>query len=122
MRNIIFLKTDADKEKAKKEKAEVIAKKLEEEKVDVTMPGKTKKSGSLHPINQISDEMKEKLVAIAKEKGILQTGGTEFMGMYSKKPVSLGEYTAPDAAVKALMSYKAKMKKKKAAEAARVSQ
>lgn len=68
-----------------------------------------------HPA--ISDEMKEKLVAIAKEKGILQTGGTEFMGMYSKQSVSIGEYTAPDTAVKALMSYKAKMKKRKAAEA-----
>ena len=42
-------------------------------------------------------------------------GGTEFRGMYSKKPISVGEYSTPDAQVKALMSYKTKMKKKKAA-------
>lgn len=73
-----------------------------------------------HPA--IGNELKEKLVAIAKEKGILQTGGTEFMGMYSRQSVSIGEYTAPDTAVKALMSYKAKMKKRKAAEAEEVAE
>ena len=68
-----------------------------------------------HP--SIDDAQKDILAEIAREFNLLSVGGTEFMGMYSKKSVSLGEYTAPDAAVKALTTYKAKMKKKKAAEA-----
>jgi len=35
--------------------------------------------------------------------------------MYSKNKVSIGDCLTPDADVKALMSYKTKMKKKKAA-------
>ncbi len=69
-----------------------------------------------HP--SIDEEQKNKLMDIAREFNLLSLGGTEFMGMYSKQPVSLGEYETPDAAVKALMSYKTKMKKRKAAAAA----
>jgi phenylalanyl-tRNA synthetase alpha chain len=54
-------------EKTEQLKSEAIAKKLAEEKVDVTMPGKTKKSGSLHPINQISDEMKDLFIGMGYE-------------------------------------------------------
>lgn len=68
-----------------------------------------------HP--SIDDAQKDILAEVAREFNLLSVGGTEFMGMYSKKSVSLGEHTAPDAAVKALTTYKAKMKKKKAAEA-----
>ena len=67
-----------------------------------------------HPDN--SEEQQAKLLELAKAKGILAVGGTDFKGMYSKKAISVGEYSTPDTAVKALMSYKAKMKKKKAAE------
>ena len=66
-----------------------------------------------HPDN--TDEQQAMLIKFAHAKGLLTTGGTEFMGMYSKRPITVGEYSTPDAAVKALMSYKAKMKKKKAA-------
>jgi hypothetical protein len=66
-----------------------------------------------HP--SINDEQKDILMNIAREFNLLSIGGTEFMGMYSKQPVSIGACETPDAAVKALMSYKAKMKKKKAA-------
>ena len=43
--------------KAEELKAAALRLKLEQEAVDVTMPGKTRKTGSLHPIQQISDEM-----------------------------------------------------------------
>lgn len=67
-----------------------------------------------HPDN--SEEQQEKLLELTKSKGILALGGTDFKGMYSKKAICVGEYTTPDTALKALMSYKAKMKKKKAAQ------
>ena len=54
-------------EKAEMLKSEEMARKLEAEKVDVTMPGKTKKAGSLHPINQISDEMKDLFIGMGYE-------------------------------------------------------
>lgn len=66
-----------------------------------------------HPEN--SDELQEKLIAFAAENGMLTVGGTEFMGMYSKLPISVGDYSTPEASVKALLTYKTKMKKKKAA-------
>ncbi len=61
------------------------------------------------------EELETKLSALAKSNGLLTVGGTDFRGMYSKKSISVGEYSTPDAQVKALMSYKTKMKKKKAA-------
>ncbi len=66
-----------------------------------------------HPDN--TDEQQTMLIKYAQANSLLTTGGTEFMGMYSKNPITVGECSTPDAAVKALMSYKAKMKKKKAA-------
>ncbi len=60
-------------------------------------------------------ELEQKLLALAKAKGLLTVGGTDFKGMYSQSPISVGAYSTPEASVKALMSYKAKMKKKKAA-------
>lgn len=66
-----------------------------------------------HPEN--TPEQQEKLQKFAKSKGLLALGGTDFKGMYSKKTVSIGDCATPDADVKALMSYKTKMKKKKAA-------
>lgn len=66
-----------------------------------------------HPEN--SDEIQEKLIAFASENGMLTVGGTEFMGMYSKSPITVGDYSTPEASVKALLNYKTKMKKKKSA-------
>lgn len=60
-------------------------------------------------------ELEHKLLELAKANGLLTVGGTDFKGMYSQSPISVGEYSTPEASVKALMSYKAKMKKKKAA-------
>jgi len=66
-----------------------------------------------HPEN--TPEQTEMLKKFAKDKALLALGGTEFKGMYSKNKVSIGDCLTPDADVKALMSYKTKMKKKKAA-------
>jgi len=41
--------------------------KLKAETVDVTMPGKLREKGSLHPINQISDEMKDLFIGMGYE-------------------------------------------------------
>ena len=67
-----------------------------------------------HPDN--TEEQTEKLLKFAKKHSLLTIGGTEFKGMYSSKPLCVGDICTPEAGVKALMSYKSKMKKKKAAE------
>lgn len=66
-----------------------------------------------HPEN--TPEQQDMLKKFAKDKGILALGGTEFKGMYTKNKVSIGDCLTPDADLKALMTYKNKMKKKKAA-------
>ncbi|MBR6940989.1 MAG: PHP domain-containing protein [Clostridia bacterium] len=66
-----------------------------------------------HPEN--SEEQKTELLKITKAKGLLAVGGTEFKGMYSKQPLIIGEIGTPEANVKALLGYKTKQKKKKAA-------
>ncbi len=66
-----------------------------------------------HPEN--TPDQEAALFKFARSKGILAIGGTDFKGMYSKKPICVGDCSTPDADVKALTSYKAKMKKKKAA-------
>lgn len=67
-----------------------------------------------HPSN--SEEQQTKLLEKAKKAGLLTLGGTEFKGMYTENAVSIGEYTTPDASLKALNSYKTKMKKRRAQE------
>lgn len=66
-----------------------------------------------HPEN--TPEQQEALQKFAKSKGLLSIGGTDFKGMYSKKTISVGDCVTSDADLKALMSYKTKMKKKKTA-------
>ncbi len=66
---------------------------------------------------EISDEQSEILKKIAAENKLLTVGGTDFRGMYSKQPISVGEYSSTDAEIKMLTTYKAKMKKRKAQEA-----
>lgn len=67
-----------------------------------------------HPDN--TEEQQAKLLAIAKKNGLLTVGGTEFKGMYSKSPICVGDYSTPEASLKALLSYKTKLKKRKAME------
>lgn len=47
--------------------AKALDEKLAKEALDVTMPGKTRAKGSLHPINQISDEMKDLFIGMGYE-------------------------------------------------------
>ncbi len=67
-----------------------------------------------HPDN--TEEQQAKLLEIAKKNGLLTIGGTEFKGMYSKAPICVGDYSTPEASLKALLSYKTKLKKRKAME------
>ena len=67
-----------------------------------------------HPDN--TEEQQELLLRKAKKHGILAIGGTEFRGMYSPDSVVVGDILTPDTGVKALLSYKSKTKKKKAAQ------
>ena len=66
-----------------------------------------------HPA--VSEEIQTKLLALAKKNSLLTIGGSDFKGMYSNPAISVGEYSTPEAALKALLSYKTQMKKKKAA-------
>ena len=68
-----------------------------------------------HPSH--TDQQVAELAAIAKKNGLLSIGGTDFRGMYSKGVRSVGDISTPDANVKALMSYKSKIKKRMAAAA-----
>lgn len=66
-----------------------------------------------HPSHS-EDDVKA-LQKIAADNGLLAIGGTEFKGMYSPAPVSIGDIVTPDSNMKALLTYKAKMKKRAAA-------
>ncbi len=66
-----------------------------------------------HPDN--SEEDRKKLLAIAKANDLLTIGGTEFKGMYSKQALCVGDVEIPESSIKALLGYKTKMKKRKAA-------
>lgn len=66
-----------------------------------------------HPENTPAQE--DELLDFVRAKGLLAIGGSDFKGMYSKKTICVGDCATPDADVKALMSYKTKMKKKKTA-------
>lgn len=59
-----------------------------------------------------TEEQTARLKKIASDNNLLSVGGTGFKGMYSEKAVCIGETGTPDADVKALLSYKTKMKKK----------
>ena len=67
-----------------------------------------------HP--DATEEQQQALLDFARANGLLTVGGTEFKGMYSRRALSLGACETPEAAFKALLSYKSKMKKRTAAE------
>ena len=68
-----------------------------------------------HPSH--TPEQIEALEKAASKLKILRIGGSDFRGMYSQNSVSVGDITTPESDLKALMSYKSKMKKKAAAAA-----
>lgn len=50
-----------------------------------------------HPRNKEGDE--QRFALIARENGLILTGGTDFHGMHSKVPLPIGTCTAPDSEV-----------------------
>ncbi len=63
-----------------------------------------------HPEN--SPEQQEMLLKIAKKNDLLVTGGSDFHGAFNMYPVKLGEYGPTEADISALLSYKAKKRRK----------
>ncbi|XOQ48302.1 MAG: POLIIIAc domain-containing protein [Eubacteriales bacterium] len=56
-----------------------------------------------HPAN--SEEVRTELLATAKEKGLLCTGGTDYHGLFMKNPIPLGSEEMPDAVYRAMEEY-----------------
>lgn len=62
-----------------------------------------------------SEQQQKELAAKAKKAELLMVGGSEFKGMYTENSLSIGTVMTPDTSVKALNSYKAKIRKRKQA-------
>ena len=62
-----------------------------------------------HPFNKPEDV--EVLEQKARQHNLLRTGGSDFHGMYSAKPIHIGECTMPDECLEELYAYKEKMQK-----------
>ena len=71
-----------------------------------------------HP--SADEETVARLMKLAKKNGLLMTGGSDFHGMYGVGSVSVGTCVTPDENLDALLSYKARRRRKlaKAAKAA----
>ncbi len=67
-----------------------------------------------HPAHTGEDA--DALLKITADNNLLAIGGSDFKGMYGSKAVCVGDVLTPDAEMKALLTYKAKMKKRAAAE------
>ena len=57
------------------------------------------------------------LYALGKAKKLLMTGGSDFHGMYNKRPLTIGDYGTPKTQLSELLGYKARLRRqaKKAA-------
>lgn len=70
-----------------------------------------------------SPELTERMIAVCKKHKILQTGGSDFHGIYGRHTVTVGSYATPKEHLDKLMSYKSRKKRaarkaeKEAAEA-----
>ena len=49
----------------------------------------------------------EALYAFAKARGLLMTGGSDFHGMYNRRPLQIGDHSTPKAKLSELLSFKA---------------
>lgn len=56
-----------------------------------------------HPKNKEND--KQRFVEIAREYGLIMTGGTDFHGMYTKKPLPVGSCTTPNEQMELLIQH-----------------
>ena len=74
-----------------------------------------------HP--SANEEQQAQLAKLAVKHKLLQTGGTDFHGLYNRYTVCIGDVCAPDDAVSKLLGYKAKQKRlaKKAQKAAQAA-
>lgn len=63
-----------------------------------------------HPYH--TEEQSAALEDLARQHGLLTTGGSDFHGMYSLTPRPIGSITAPDESIEALLAYKQKQAKK----------
>lgn len=66
-------------------------------------------------------ENTDKLYSFAKKNKLLMVGGSDFRGMYTPKPLSIGSYVTPKTQLSELLGYKSRLKrlaKKEAAAAA----
>lgn len=63
-----------------------------------------------HPEN--TPEQQAELIKIAKKHNLVITGGSDFHGAFNMYPVKLGEYGPTEEDVAALLSYKAKKRRK----------
>ena len=64
-------------------------------------------------------EFTDKLYSFAKKNKLLMVGGSDFRGMYTPTPLTLGSYVTPKTQLAELLGYKSKLKrlaKKEAAE------
>ena len=57
-----------------------------------------------HSRNQLDDSMR--LSAYAHDHQLLMTGGSDFHGMYSSRPIRLGSCTTPEQCLKELLAFK----------------
>lgn len=58
-----------------------------------------------------SAELTEQLGAYCKKHKLLQTGGSDFHGMYGRQTVTVGAYATPEEHLDKLMSYKSRKKR-----------
>lgn len=63
-----------------------------------------------HPEN--TPEQQEMLLKAAKKNGLVVTGGSDFHGAFNAYPIKLGEYGPSEDEVAALLSYKAKKRRR----------
>ncbi len=63
-------------------------------------------------------ETTDKFYAFAKKNKLLMVGGSDFRGMYTPKPISLGSYVTPKTQLAELLGYKAKLRRLAKREAA----
>ena len=57
------------------------------------------------------EELTAELLAYAKKKKLLMTGGSDFHGLYNRSAISLGDFVTPKTQLNELLGYKAKQKR-----------
>ena len=62
-----------------------------------------------HP--SADEKTSAELLALAKKRGLLATGGSAFHGLYNRSALSLGDFVTPKAQLQELNGYKAKQKR-----------